>query len=71
MADFRDALHERAIRRIRGQDYNRAREVYQLLGIPERIQFVLTGDGHHANGPAIDPAWRTFLDRWLKQTPVK
>jgi dienelactone hydrolase len=51
--------------------YNRAREVYQLLGIPERIQFVLTGDGHHANGPNIDPAWRTFLDRWLKQTPVK
>ena len=51
--------------------YNRAREVYQLLGIPERIQFVSTNNGHHANGPDIDPAWRAFLERWLKQTPVR
>lgn len=46
--------------------FNRAREVYSLLGIPERIQFVLTRDGHKANGPEIDPAWRGFFDRWLK-----
>ena len=51
--------------------YNRAREVYQLLGIPERISFVSTNDGHHATGPSIDPAWRAFFERWLKQTPVK
>jgi Dienelactone hydrolase family len=50
---------------------NRAREVYQLLGVPERIQYVSTGDGHHANGPNIDPAWRAFFERWLKQTPIK
>jgi dienelactone hydrolase len=46
--------------------FNRAREVYQLLGIPERIQFVLTTDGHKPNGPAIDPAWPSFFERWLK-----
>ena len=41
--------------------FNRAREVYQLLGIPDRIAFVSTSDGHHANGPNIDPAWRAIL----------
>ena len=45
--------------------YNRARQVYQLLGVPERIEFVLTQDGHHANGPATDAAWQTFIQRWL------
>jgi hypothetical protein len=47
--------------------FNRAREVYQLLGIPERIEFVLTKDGHKANGPEIDPSWRNFFERWLKR----
>jgi dienelactone hydrolase len=51
--------------------FNRAKEVYTLLGVPERIQFVLTTDGHKPNGPAIDPAWQEFFDRWLKRTPVK
>lgn len=46
--------------------FNRAREVYSLLGIPERIQFALTRDGHKPNGPEIDPAWRAFFERWLK-----
>lgn len=49
--------------------FNRAREVYSLLGVPERIQFELTTDGHKANGPRIDPAWQGFLDRWLKASP--
>jgi len=49
---------------------NRAREVYRLLGIPDRIQYVSTGDGHKPNGPAIDPAWRAFFERWLKQSPI-
>lgn len=47
--------------------FNRAREVYQLLGVPERIQFVSTNDGHRANGPNIDPAWQGFFERWLKR----
>lgn len=47
---------------------NRAREVYQLLGVPERLVFALTAEGHRATGPTIDPAWRTFLDCFLKKT---
>jgi hypothetical protein len=45
--------------------YNRAKEVYSLLGVPDRLQFVLTADGHQPNGPEVDPAWRAFIDRWL------
>ncbi len=45
---------------------NRAREVYELLGIPERFEFVPTTDGHSANGPNIDPAWQRFFNSWLK-----
>lgn len=45
---------------------NRAREVYSLLGVPDRLQFVLTRDGHHANGPEIDRAWQGFFEKWLK-----
>jgi dienelactone hydrolase len=51
--------------------FNRAREVYRFLGIPERIDFGLTTDGHKSNGPNIDPAWQRFFERWLKQSPVK
>lgn len=47
--------------------FNRAREVYRLLGVPERIEFASTADGHRANGPNIDPAWQGFFERWLKQ----
>ena len=47
--------------------FNRAREVYRLLGVPERIQFASTADGHKANGPNIDKAWQSFIERWLKQ----
>ncbi len=51
--------------------FNRAKEVYELLGIAERLQFASTADGHKANGPNIDPAWKTFFQRWLKETPVR
>lgn len=46
--------------------FNRAAEVFKLLRIPERVQFISTHDGHKANGPNIDPAWRSFFERWLK-----
>lgn len=46
--------------------FNRAREVYRLLGVEDRIEFVSTSDGHRANGPNIDPAWQRFFERWLK-----
>jgi dienelactone hydrolase len=47
--------------------FNRAREVYKLLGIEERIQFASTSDGHRANGPNIDPAWQNFFQKWLSK----
>ena len=50
---------------------NRAREVYQLLGVPERIEYVSTDNGHKPNGPQADTAWRAFFERWLKQTPIQ
>jgi dienelactone hydrolase len=50
---------------------NRAREVYHLLGVSERIQYVSTNNGHKPNGPDIDPAWRAFFGQWLKQTPIR
>ncbi|MFC2124176.1 alpha/beta hydrolase family protein [Bacteroidota bacterium] len=50
---------------------NRAMEVYELLGIPERFEFVPTADGHAANGPEIDPAWKRFFNKWLKTEPVQ
>jgi hypothetical protein len=46
--------------------FERAREVYELLGARQKIGFALTGDGHKPNGPNIDPAWRNFFERWLK-----
>jgi dienelactone hydrolase len=49
--------------------FNRAREVYQLLGIPERIAFASTADGHKPNGENIDRAWREFFERRLKTGP--
>lgn len=46
--------------------FNRGKEVYKLLGVADRIQFASTEDGHKANGPTIDPAWRQFFEKWLK-----
>ena len=50
--------------------YNRAKEVYRLLGQSERLQFVLTANGHKPNGPDVDPEWRGLLDRWLRPKPA-
>jgi len=41
------------------------------VGIGERLQFASTNDGHAPNGRDIDPAWKTFFQRWLKDTPVE
>jgi dienelactone hydrolase len=50
---------------------NRAREVYALLGVPERLQYFSTNQGHHATGEQSDPAWKAFLEYYLKDHPVK
>ncbi|MBM3737503.1 MAG: hypothetical protein FJW39_17110 [Acidobacteria bacterium] len=47
--------------------FNRAREVYRLLGVEDRIRFASTNDGHKATGPNIDAAWQQFFERWLKR----
>lgn len=49
---------------------NRAREVYELLGIAERLQYVETTEGHRATGPRIDAAWQSFFARHLKEAPA-
>ena len=49
--------------------FNRAKEVYRLLGVPERLQFASTDEGHHANGPKIDAAWQSFFRYFLKERP--
>ena len=45
---------------------NRAREVYKLLGVPERLEYIQETGGHRATGPRIDVAWQRFFQRWLK-----
>jgi dienelactone hydrolase len=50
---------------------NRAKEVYTLLGVPERLQFCSTSQGHQATGDQIDPAWQAFLQYFLKDHPVE
>lgn len=47
--------------------YNRAAEVYRLLGVPDRLRFALTDNGHKANGPDIDREWRGFFERHLSK----
>lgn len=46
--------------------FNRAKEVYKLLGVEDRIEFASTSDGHKPNGPKIDPAWQGFFEKWLR-----
>ncbi len=50
--------------------FNRAKELYRLLGIPERLQFASTDNGHHATGDKIDAAWQSFLHYFLQEKPI-
>lgn len=45
---------------------NRASEVYKLLGVSDRLQFVTSKVGHRAVSPSFDNEWQAFLTRWLK-----
>jgi hypothetical protein len=51
--------------------FNRAKEVYKLLGVPDRLQFASTSQGHMATGEQIDPAWQSFLRYFLKDHPIE
>jgi dienelactone hydrolase len=48
----------------------RAKEVYQLLGIPDRLEFFETNEGHRATSPRMDPAWQQFFVKWLQERPI-
>ena len=51
--------------------FNRAQEVYRVLGIPERIQFLSTDNGHKAVGEKIDFGWQGFFQYFLKDHPIR
>ncbi len=50
---------------------NRAKQVYELLKIPERFEYVPLTGGHRATGPDLDPHWQRFFQKWLKETPIR
>jgi len=51
--------------------FNRAKEVYRLLGVPERLQFASTDAGHKAADPKFDAAWQNFFRRYLQEEPIR
>jgi hypothetical protein len=50
--------------------FYRAKEVYRLLGIPERLEFFGTDEGHRAVSERMDPAWQKFFVTWLQERPL-
>src|SRR4051812_9214271 len=51
--------------------FNRAKAVYKLLGVPDRLQFCSTNNGHKATGEQIDPVWQSFLQYFLVDHPIE
>ncbi|MBI3698145.1 MAG: dienelactone hydrolase family protein [Acidobacteria bacterium] len=51
--------------------FNRAKEVYRFLGIPDRLRFASTDNGHKAVGEKIDPAWQGFFREFLQEHPIR
>ena len=51
--------------------FNRAKEVYRLLGVPERLLFLSTDNGHKATGEKIDFAWQGFFRYFLQEHPIQ
>jgi len=51
--------------------FNRAKEVYDLLGMTERLKFRAVQEGHQATSPLTDPDWQTFFEQWLKRAPLE
>lgn len=50
---------------------NRAKEVYELLRIPDRFAYAALTGGHRATGEDLDPHWQAFFQKWLKETPIR
>jgi len=51
-----------------GAYVDRAKEVYQLLEVPDQLEYVPLSCGHQADGPEINRAWQRFFERTLLQT---
>lgn len=45
---------------------NGANEVYELLNVASRFEYVPLACGHKATGPEINAAWQRFFSEWLK-----
>lgn len=48
-----------------------AREVYDLLKVPSRFEYVPLSCGHKATSPEIDEAWQRFFGTWLFRSQSK
>lgn len=46
----------------------RAQEVYRLLSMEDRFQYIPLTCGHQANSPEIDEAWQSFFLKWLAKS---
>ncbi|MCA9035924.1 MAG: dienelactone hydrolase family protein [Planctomycetaceae bacterium] len=46
---------------------NAAREVYELLDVPEKLEYIQLTCGHRATDPVMDRSWQRFFERWLKE----
>jgi dienelactone hydrolase len=44
----------------------RAQEVYRLLGVPERLEYFESDEGHRAVSPKTDPVWQEFFLKRLR-----
>ena len=47
---------------------NRAREIYELLGVSERLEYAELTGGHRATGPDLDRHWQAFFEKWLRDS---
>ena len=43
----------------------RAREVFELLDMPQHFEYLPLSCGHRATSPEIDEAWQAFFVKWL------
>jgi dienelactone hydrolase len=44
----------------------RAREIYKFHNAADSLSFVITGEGHKADGPKTAALWQVFFTRWLR-----
>lgn len=50
--------------------YLRAKEIYDLLNLSDRLELFMTDEGHRGSSPKMDPIWQRFLVKWLQEQPL-